>query len=619
MIHLNGNSELVKIKQANLSHPRRRISQLNLIFKLCLIIFSLPFISTLSYAAEIKLAWDASDMATGYILYCGSESRTYEGKIDVGGELQHTITNLNDNQSYYCAVTAYNQFGESEFSNEISFITGGGMANEPPMADAGSDQYVDEGDVVLLDGSYSSDLDDGIATYNWEQVEGSPVVLSDSAAIEPNFTSPEIDTTSEKLTFVLTVSDHGGQSASDQVDIYVNDIAGVPVVEYCEAAGSVSVLLWISNLTLGEFSWSSAGSPYSDFTSEVIEVQKGGSYSVNLRADPAIWMFKYWRIWLDLNHDGDFDDPGEVLFEISGTDAALDGQITVPDTAVEGSTRLRVSMGIHGYPNPCENIYFGEVEDYTLLIAGDPLVIDPENEPPTADAGSDQYVDEGDMVLLNGSYSSDPDDGIATYNWEQVEGSPVVLSDSAAIEPNFTSPEIDTTSEKLTFVLTVSDHGGQSASDQVDIYVNDIAGVPVVEYCEAAGSVSVLLWISNLTLGEFSWSSAGSPYSDFTSEVIEVQKGGSYSVNLRADPAIWMFKYWRIWLDLNHDGDFDDPGEELFEISGADAALDGQITIPDAAVEGSTRLRVSMGIHGYPNPCENVYYGEVEDYTLHIW
>jgi len=36
------------------------------------------------------------------------------------------------------------------------------------------------------------------------------------------------------------------------------------------------------------------------------------------------------------------------------------------------------------------------------------------NEPPVADAGPNQTVNEGATVMLNGSNSSDPDDGIAS-------------------------------------------------------------------------------------------------------------------------------------------------------------------------------------------------------------
>jgi len=44
--------------------------------------------------------------------------------------------------------------------------------NEPPVAVAGPDQTVNEGIVVTLDGTSSLDIDDGIASYLWNQISG---------------------------------------------------------------------------------------------------------------------------------------------------------------------------------------------------------------------------------------------------------------------------------------------------------------------------------------------------------------------------------------------------------------------------------------------------------------
>jgi hypothetical protein len=46
----------------------------------------------------------------------------------------------------------------------------------------------------------------------------------------------------------------------------------------------------------------------------------------------------------------------------------------------------------------------------------------PTNQAPTANAGTDQTVNEGDNVKLDGSGSSDPDGTIASYSWTQTAG-----------------------------------------------------------------------------------------------------------------------------------------------------------------------------------------------------
>ena len=85
--------------------------------------------------------------------------------------------------------------------------------------------------------------------------------------------------------------------------------------------------------------------------------------------------------------------------------------------------------------------------------------------PPTADAGADQSVNEGDSVSLDGSNSYDTDDGISFYQWYQISGPPVILSDSRTAKPMFTAPDIGPNDVALYFQLTVTDHSRLQSSD----------------------------------------------------------------------------------------------------------------------------------------------------------
>ena len=49
---------------------------------------------TLAIAAEITLQWNPSPGATGYKLHYGFESHSYEDVIDVGYNLQNTVSAL---------------------------------------------------------------------------------------------------------------------------------------------------------------------------------------------------------------------------------------------------------------------------------------------------------------------------------------------------------------------------------------------------------------------------------------------------------------------------------------------------------------------------------------------
>ena len=101
------------------------------------------------------------------------------------------------------------------------------------------------------------------------------------------------------------------------------------------------------------------------------------------------------------------------------------------------------------------------------------------NIPPTADAGPDVTVDQGEEVPLDGSGSSDPDDGIVAYFWEQTGGPEVDILDPTDVQTSFIAPDL-TSSEgvSLTFELTVQDSGGLTAKDTCVVVVASQPSVP---------------------------------------------------------------------------------------------------------------------------------------------
>jgi hypothetical protein len=89
----------------------------------CLIFVASLLISHGSaYAAQVTLAWDASDGAAGYKIYYGTTSNNYTTVVDVGTALTYTFSNLPDGNTYYFAATAYDASHlESDYSAEISY------------------------------------------------------------------------------------------------------------------------------------------------------------------------------------------------------------------------------------------------------------------------------------------------------------------------------------------------------------------------------------------------------------------------------------------------------------------------------------------------------------------
>ena len=63
--------------------------------------------------------WDASVGASGYKLHYGQESGDYSKSVDVGNVTTYTVSDLTAGGWYFVA-SAYNDYGESDYSNEIT-------------------------------------------------------------------------------------------------------------------------------------------------------------------------------------------------------------------------------------------------------------------------------------------------------------------------------------------------------------------------------------------------------------------------------------------------------------------------------------------------------------------
>jgi protocadherin Fat 4 len=105
--------------------------------------------------------------------------------------------------------------------------------NEPPVAFAGDDQIVIEGQTVILNAAGSTD-DLGIITFAWVQLDGpggapiapdnaDAVVLSDAGSVTPVFVTTAVGINGTTLTFALTVTDGDGSQSTDEVSVSVDD------------------------------------------------------------------------------------------------------------------------------------------------------------------------------------------------------------------------------------------------------------------------------------------------------------------------------------------------------------------------------------------------------------
>ncbi len=345
--------------------------------------------------------------------------------------------------------------------------------NQAPTADAGDDQSVSEGAAVSLNGSGSSDPEGGTLAYQWTQTAGTTVSLSGSTSASCSFTAPDV-AAGEVLTFLLTVTDSANNTDTDEVQVAVSLSNQPPTA----AAGADQTVEEGETVTLN----GSGSDPEGGTLSYQWEQTAGAAVSLSNATSASC----------------SFTAP-----DVAAAGGVLTFRLTVSDSAGLTST--------------------DEVQVTVSFV----------NQAPTADAGADQTVEEGDTVALNGSGSSDPEGDTLTYQWEQTAGTTVSLSGTTSASCSFTAPEVEVAGTVLTFRLTVTDGNGRSGSDSVQVTVGDK---------QESGSV-------------------------FATAVV------SYGAAIV--PADGIFMNWNSTLSFHHDADFAAGADLGWVLGPADAAAAG--------------------------------------------
>ena len=309
-----------------------------------------------------------------------------------------TAPDVTEDMNYSITLEVNDNYARASDTDEIVVTVL--FVNQAPVADAGDDQYVDEQSFVQLDGSGSYDPDGAELSYVWTAPEG--INLSNPYVVNPYFYAPNV-LMDEEFVFTLTVND--GQSRaldSDDVSVFVAFVNQVPIAD--------------------------AGDDQTVMEGEVVQLDGSDSYDLDGQELTYLWTGPPEII---------FDDPTSEMPTFIAPDVTEDTNYTITLTVDDGWYREAAS------------------DEVVITVMFD-------NQPPVADAGEDQTVDEGDLVTLDGTGSYDPDGNELTYYWEAPED--IELSDPNSPTPTFTAPEVDE-DEMFQFTLIVEDEFGDRLFD----------------------------------------------------------------------------------------------------------------------------------------------------------
>ncbi|QPV61974.1 PKD domain-containing protein [Halosimplex litoreum] len=142
-----------------------------------------------------------------------------DGATDSGSTPTHAYGSTG---SYTVTLTATDDDGATDTATQTVSV---GTSNQPPTADAGPDETVEEGNSVGLDGTGSTDSDGTVTGYAWTITSGQGS-LSDANTETPTYNAPADVSGDQSVTVELEVTDDDGATDTDTLTITVEDVAG---------------------------------------------------------------------------------------------------------------------------------------------------------------------------------------------------------------------------------------------------------------------------------------------------------------------------------------------------------------------------------------------------------
>ncbi len=209
----------------------------------------------------------------------------------------------------------------------------------------------------------------------------------------------------KKITFLFLLS------------LFFSAISWQASAQYCVSTFTDQGYEFVTNVNYAGINNTSGGiAPNNDYTGMVANVNIGGTNTLSVTIDPDALDYVY--AFIDWNQNGILNDAGEV-YTLAANVAApgpYTMDVTVPATALEGNTRMRVMVAFNRpTPNPCQVATYGEVEDYTVnvssVVGNAPVIACPMDIVASNDPGVCTAI-----VNFSNALAIDPEDGVLTYN-----------------------------------------------------------------------------------------------------------------------------------------------------------------------------------------------------------
>ena len=362
---------------------------------------------------------------------------------------------------------------------------------------------------------------------------------------------------------------------------------------------------------------------YSDYfcTKEVVAEQSSNfniAYAGNDGSDFG------WAVWVDWNNDGTFDATERMY---NTTAYVGSGTATIPVTAGRaiGTYTMRIMANYYSQnpTNPCVlagSYKYGEVEDYKLSVVASTAC--------SADSfpGTITTVLSANTGPRSSSFTASTDwnsSGITglSYQWEISNNGSSGWSNitgQTGTSANLTAVSTASTARYYRLKITCSSGSIIRYSTVVSFTTTALT------YCIPTVSNNSTLYINSFKfvgtlLDPPVNNTLGGGFTDYTNLTPVARQPQGSVMNIVTTSVGGDGGYWRAFVDWNKDGDYTDPGEQVYALTAFYTnALTFGFTIPAGQAPGTYRLRIKLSSGSNMDSCSSLSAGETEDYSFEV-
>lgn len=383
------------------------------------------------------------------------------------------------------------------------FVSLNSTYNYKPKSDAGSDQFLNEGETGRLDGTGSSDLNQDSLSFFWQDIDS--LGLVSFVGVSPTFTTSKVESDKD-FRVVLIVSDGVNESEPDTVIITVLNVLSGPV------ANAGTEWFEVNELEVVYLDGSKSFDPdglsiywHWELSNNAIDIVNRDSAHANFVA-PAVQADTTLYVVLTVTNAAAMSNHDTVLIYVKNVNEIPVAIAVSVNETVEGELVTLVGSSSYDPDGGPSNLTYewqslngGEITDddkmnavfhapwllsdstfyFSLVVYDGNLYSHTDtlavrvlhaNLRPIANAGDDSFVAEGEEFILSGKSSFDPESNTLQYEWNSDF---LILDDIYSSDPNFVAPEVqkDTT---VFITLKVSDQKLWSEADTVWITIQHI-------------------------------------------------------------------------------------------------------------------------------------------------